>query len=147
MKNTFLLLVLFFAGCMTQPVTTEFIIPYKNYDILKYYNTNSSGGIVFEFWGGNSMERYVGLRITATSDDQGDVLTFSIYDKAALDGTRFEESKRIRRNAEGNFYTNVDTGIINPKDVKFFYRDDEGLHLIPYAGVLPKPFEDYVPKP
>jgi len=142
-----LAILIFTAGCVSQ-ASIEYILPFENFSLFRYYSQDNQS-IAVEFFDASSFDLYSNLLYKFEKSSEGYSLEISIYDREPLDAdtNKRNEDKRIGFNSENNSYFYINTGKINPSELKVYYKDDKGLHSIPYAGILKQPFQERIIQP
>jgi hypothetical protein len=146
MKKLFLSAVLLLAGC-TSRMLTEHILLYQDFESMRYYVENDNL-VVVEFWNHlDGFDVYVDFEYKTVTSSDAKLIYVSIYGNDWFPAYQKPEDPRIHRNAENHCYFNIEEANASHEKLQLYYQDSNGLRAIPYAGVLSKPFEDYVPKP
>jgi hypothetical protein len=143
-----LLLCLAFClpGCASKSVEPTFIIPYKDFIVLKYYRT-LNGDLVIGFSYGNSSVWLVAVEKNIETENDVETINFSIRGGEFDDIKKSGYSPLPALNIEGGY-----SAIAMPKifddthQLVVNYRDDSGLHRLEYAGTLEETFKPYIPQ-
>ena len=145
MMNKKLLLILFSLwGCVacSTLVDKPYIIPFENFQTLRYYESPDANEVIVEFWDGNSAITITDVTISTPKTVGNDIVLLSLLG-AVLDERDWHQiDKKIERVSNGNFIVRIP--VSEKSNINLRYKDAFGVHEITYEGLLESPFKSYV---
>jgi hypothetical protein len=130
------------TAASSAPAAIGSLLPYGEFADLQYFLLKGTNQVVLEFYDGS------GVTVTDVQCEWQKGGTTPVLQLRIFGQKGGVESKKFFWDTEGNAVYTFDIGAADKSKLRVVYVDDKGVHDIPSAGSLDKPFEpEHPPTP